>query len=103
MPKFGSKNSLFGYFSARFLKIHCRIGYWDPQICQVEQFCETNIVHLGPKLPYLGFLGYIFEKLLLSFKSAPSILSNSKNFAKKQNCQTLVTKRHYLGIFGLEF
>ena len=51
----------------------------------------------------MAFLGYIFQKLLLSFELALSILSNCKNVAKKQNCKTLVPKRHYFGIFGLEF
>ena len=75
MPKFGSKNSLFGYFLARILKMYCRIGYRDPHICQVEKFCEKKYLKFGTKNALsLFFLGYIFQKLLLSFKSAPSIL-----------------------------
>ena len=103
MPKFGTKKGLFGYFPARILKIYYRIWYQDLKFVKVQNFVQRNMVNLGPKLPYLGFFGYFFQKLLLSFKSAPSILSNSKNFVKKQNCQALVPKRHYLGIFGLEF
>ena len=45
---------------------------------------------LGPKMPYLGVLGYNFE-------SAPPNLSNGNNFSKKS--LNLGPKIPYLGIF----
>ena len=62
MPKFGAKNSLFGYFSARILKIHCRIGYRDPQICQVGKFCEKKYHKFGNKNALFWLFWAIFFK-----------------------------------------
>ena len=40
MPKFGTKNGLFGYFSDRILKKYCHVWNQQPQICQIATFRE---------------------------------------------------------------
>ena len=47
MPKFGIKNALFGYFSARILKNYCYIWNQHPQICQNESLTHTVNFGIG--------------------------------------------------------
>ena len=84
MPKFGTKNALFGYLWARISKNYCHIWNQPLPICLVATFCEeTKMPKLGtknalfkyfwPKMPYLGILGIEYLKRLLWYlKSAPS-------------------------------
>ena len=53
-------------------------------------------------MPYLGILGYKFEKLSSYLKSATSNLS-MQSFVQNQNSLTLRLKMLDLGVFGLQF
>ena len=55
MPKFGTKNALFGYFWARILKSYCRIWNQHPEICIFAKFCEkVKMPKFGTKNALLG-------------------------------------------------
>ena len=51
----------------------------------------------------LVFLGWNLKTILPYLKSAPSNLSDCKNFTKKQKCLNLGPKMCNSGIFGPEF
>ena len=68
MPKFGTKNALFGYFYARVLENYCHIWNQHFRYCLIPTFCEeTKMLKFGtknalfeyfwPKLRYLGIFG----------------------------------------------
>ena len=42
MPKFGTKNALFDYFYARFLKDYCHISNQHPRISLYPDFAEKQ-------------------------------------------------------------
>ena len=69
MPKFGTKNALFGYFWTDILKKYCHIWNQHLRICLIAKFCEetkmpkfgTKNIILGyfwPRMPYFG----VFEQ-----------------------------------------
>ena len=61
MPKCGTKNPLFGYLWARFLKIYLHIWNQHPRICQTARFREKiKMLNLGPNMLYLSNLGLEF-------------------------------------------
>ena len=72
MPKFGTKNALFGCFWARILENYCHI--WNQQlgISLIAKFCEeakmpkletknTLFGFVWTKMPYLGIFGKSFK------------------------------------------
>ena len=55
MPKFGTKNALFGYFWARILKNYCHIWNQHLRISVIAKFCEeTKMPKFGTKNDLLG-------------------------------------------------
>ena len=66
MPKFGSKNALFGYFWTRIWKHYCHIWNVHTRICLGEKFRrKTKMPKFGTKMPYLGTFGLEFEKAIV--------------------------------------
>ena len=66
MPKFGSKNALFGYFWTRIWKHYCHIWNVHTRICLGEKFRKkTRMPKFGTKMPYLGTFGLEFEKAIV--------------------------------------
>ena len=66
MPKFGTKNAIFGYFwpkmpylgifGLEFQKCNCPIWNQHPQISLIAKFCEkTKISKFGTKNAFFGF------------------------------------------------
>ena len=96
MPKFGTKNALFGYFWATILKNYCLIWSQHPRNGLFAKFCE--IMKMAKFVTRNTFLGYFwartFKKLLLYLKSAPSNLSICKISRKKNN--VLIWLQKYL-------
>ena len=70
MPKFGTKNALFGYFWARIKKKTIVIfeirtlEFFNLQNFAKKQKC----LNLGPKMPYLGIFGLEFQKTIVIFE-----------------------------------
>ena len=97
IPKFGTKNTLFGYFWARILENFCHIWNKHFRICLIPKFREeTKMLKFGtknalyeyfwPKTPYLGIFGQELKKKLMSYlKSAPLSLSNCKILWNNEN------------------
>ena len=80
MPKFGTKNAVFGYFWARILKIYyCHIWNQHPWIFLIAKYCEImKMAKFGSKNALIGhsflpksliwvFLGKIFRKTIVIF------------------------------------
>ena len=96
MPKFGTKNALFDYFYARFLKDYCHISNQHPRISLYPDFAKKQkCLYLRSKMSYLSifdrkclimvFLSSNFKKLMSYLKSAPSNLSNCKVLRRNKN------------------
>ena len=115
MPKFGTKNALFGYFWARILKNYCHIWNQHLRISLIAKFCEeTKMFKIGtknalfwyfwPKVPYFGyFWARILKKLLSYLKWLPSNLSICKISRKNKNAKIWDQKCLILVFFQLEF
>ena len=65
MPKFGTKNALFGYCWDRILKNYCHIWNQHPQVCLTAKFCEKT------KMPKFGtknaLFGYFWDRKLKNY------------------------------------
>ena len=87
MPKFGTKNALFGYFWTKFWKNVCHIWNQHLQISEIVKFCkETKMSKFGNKNALFGYFWARFlEKLLSYLKSVPSNLSICKISWKNKN------------------
>ena len=87
MPKFGTKNACFGYFSGGIWKKYFHI--WNHHACiyLIAKFGrKTKMSKFGTKNGLFGcFLARLLEKLLSYLKSAPSNLPNCKIFRKNKN------------------
>ena len=77
MPKFGTKNVLFGYFCARILKDYCYIWNHHSQTCLIAKFCEKarmpkfatkKYLKLGPKILSLSVFKLEFENDIVIFE-----------------------------------
>ena len=79
ISKFGTKNTLFGYFwpkltylgifGKQFQIYYCHIWNQHTQIYLIPKFCEkTKIPKFGTKMPDLGNLGLGFEKNIVIFE-----------------------------------
>ena len=97
MPKFRTKNALFGYFWAGILKNYCYIWNQHRQIFLIAKFHgKTKMSKFGTKMAYLEifdqkrliwkFLARILNIILSYLKSALSNLSHCKILRKKQKC-----------------
>ena len=64
---------------------YCYFWNQHPWMCPIAKFCEKwKCLSMGSKMPYLGFLGENFEKLLSDLKSAPSNLLNGEILWKNE-------------------
>ena len=108
MPKFGTKNALFGYFWTRCLKSYCHTWNKHPWVCLIDKFRQkTKCLSCGLKMPYLGILWVEFEKLIVTFGISTLGFVWLENFTKKQKRLNLgpkmtkfVTKNALFGCFG---
>ena len=103
MPKFGTKNALFGYFWVRILKNYCHIWNQHPQICLFPKFRgKTNILKFETKNAWFGYFWTGIWKQYCHIEIRALEFVRLQNFAKKQKCLNFGTKVPHLGIFGLE-
>ena len=100
MPKFGTKNALFGYFWADIWKQHLSYLKLTPSNLSICKILEKK--PKMTKLPYLGILGLDFSKIIDIFEISTFKLVYLQNFAKKQKSLNLGPKVPYLGIFVIE-
>ena len=115
MPKFGTKNTLFGYFCARILKKLLPDFKSAPSNLPIFKISRKNqkCLNLGPKVPYLGifeqkcfiflFLGNKFKKTIVRFEINTLRVVYLQNFTKRQKWLNLGPKMPDLSIFGMEF
>ena len=103
MPKFGTKNALFGYFRAKSLKNYCQVSYQHLKLVKLQNFWKKT------KLPLIrtknALFGYFLDRILkaiLVFESSTLKLFKLQNFTKKLKYLNLRPKILHLEIFGLE-
>ena len=65
MPKFGTKNVLFGYFGARILKSYCHISNQHPQICQTTKFREK--IKVSKFETKKSLFGYFWDRIFKNY------------------------------------
>ena len=70
MPKFGTKNALFGYFWARILKKSIvMFEIRTLKFLHLKNFMKKQkSLNLGPKMSDLGILGLEFENNIVIFE-----------------------------------
>ena len=89
--KFGTKNTLFGYFWGRIWKNHSHIWNQHPRICLIAKFCvETKMPKFGTKNAWFGYFWAGFWKRYCQIWNQQRISSLEftylQNFARKQKC-----------------
>ena len=101
MPKFGTKNALFRYFSGRTLKNYCHIWNWHPRICLFANFgAKMKILKFGTKNALFGyFWAGIFKTYCLIWNQHSQICIIAK-FGEK--IKPLKFGYCYLGTLGLK-
>ena len=101
IPKFRTKNALFGYFWAKILKHYCHIWNQHPQICQIAKFREkTKMPKFGIKNALFGyFWARILENYCVIYEISTLNFVKLQNFAKKQKCLNLGRNKTYFSIF----
>ena len=104
MAKFGTQNTLWGYFWTGVWKQYCHIFNQHPLICLVAKFREImKMPKFRTKNASCGYFWATILKNLLSYlKSAPSNFSNSK-FREKTKIPEFETKNALFGYFWLPF
>ena len=102
MPKFGTKNALYGYFWARILKNYCHNCYQHPQIYLIAKFCEKEGLNFGQKMPDWGIFGLEFQNYVVMFEICNLKFDCFLNFTSKQKYLNFRPKMRDLGIFDLE-
>ena len=104
MPKFGTKNALFGYFWVRILKNYCHIWNQHPRIRIITKFGEKMKF---PKFETKNALHeYFYARILKNWYhiwNQHHRICLIANFQKKQKYPNLGPKMPYLGTFGLGF
>ena len=80
MPKFETKNALFGYFEATILK-----RYFDTlTFFKLQNFVRKHkYVSFGPKMPYLGIFGQQFSETIDIFEISTLIFVKLQNLVSK--------------------
>ena len=111
MPKFGTKNLLLEYFSARILKNYCHIWNQHLRISVIAKFCkETRMPTFGiknilfgyffdPKCLIWVFLPKNFRKTIFIFEISNLKFVYLQNFSK---CLNSGPKMLDLGVLELE-
>ena len=105
MPKFGTKNALFGYFCCGILKKYCHIWNQHPRVCLIGEFCKkTKMPIFGNKNALFKYFGLVFEKNYCHIWNLhPQICLIAKFYKKKKKSLNLGPKMPYSGTFGLKF
>ena len=86
MPKFKTKNALFGDFGVRILKTIVIFRISTLEFSKLRNFVKKcRCVNLRPKMSHLCISGLEFLKLLSYFKSAASNCQIAKFLEKKEN------------------
>ena len=95
LPKFGTKNALFGYFWAWNWKQDYHIWNQHPRICPIAKFYEK------PEIPKFGTkntrLGYFWARNWKWYYHIRICLT--ANFLEKNKIPKFGTKNDFLGIF----
>ena len=78
LTKFGTKNSLFGYFWATSLNYYCHIWNQHPQICLTAKFSKiTKTPKFRTKNPFFGyFWARIYKNCFRIWNQHPQICQN---------------------------
>ena len=107
IPKFGTKNTLFGCLWARTFKNSSHVWNQHPSICLIAKFGKKT-----PKMPKFetknALFGYFLAGILKTYchtwNQHPWICLIAK-FHKKttRKCLNLRPKMPYLGIVGVDF
>ena len=94
MPKFGTKNALFGYFCCGILKKYCHIWNQHPRVCLIGEFCKkTKKPIFGNKNALFKYFGLVFEKNYCHIWNLhPQICLIAKFYKKKKKQTKLGTK-----------
>ena len=97
MPKFGSKNALFVFFSGRILKHYCHTWNQHLQIYEIWKFCEkTKKPKFGTeKALFRYFLARIF-KSSCGIRIQPPQICQIPNFCEKAKWLKFRTKNYKL-------
>ena len=113
MPKFWTKNALFGYLQARILEKNFHNSNQHFRICLIAKFCEEakmlkfatkNVLfeYFWPKMLSLGIFGIELKKNLLScLKSSPLNLSNCKISWNNENGQ-IWNQKCFIWVFSYQ-
>ena len=105
MPKFGTKNDLYGCFSARSLKNYCLIWNHHSQICQIRKFLQKiKLPNFGTKHPFFGYSWCRIVKNYCHISNQHRQISKIPKFLERRTkCLNLGPKIAYLGIFRPDF
>ena len=96
MPKFRTKNSLFGFSWAIFLKNCGHILNQHPQMCLIAKFCgKQKCLNLGPKSLICLFFWVEFSKTIVIFEISTLKFVSLQSFEKKQKGINLGRKMPY--------
>ena len=80
MPKFETKNDLFGYFEATILKRY----FGTLAFFKLQNFVRKHkYVSFGPKMPYLGIFGQQFSETIDIFEISTLIFVKLQNLMSK--------------------
>ena len=104
MPKFGTKNALFGYFCCGILKKYCHIWNQHPRVCLIGEFCKkTKMPIFGNKNALLKYFGLVFEKNYCHIWNLDPRVCLMREFCKKTKMPTFGSKNALFKYFGLAF
>ena len=101
MPKFGTKNALYGYFWARILKNYCH-NCSAPSNLSNCQILRKKGLNFGQKMPDWGIFGLEFQNYVVMFEICNLKFDCFLNFTSKQKYLNFRPKMRDLGIFDLE-
>ena len=103
MPKFGTKNALFGYFWARIFKTFCHIWNQHPRICQIAKFRKKmKMSNFGTKNALFEYFGAGIYRKYCDISNEHSRICLIAKFGEKWHFLNLEPKMPYLSIFRLE-
>ena len=87
MPKFGTKNVLFGYFGLEFENSIVIFEINTPNLSNCKILEKTKMRNLGPKMLDLRIWGWYLKILLSYLKYASSNLYLCRVWCKNKNLQ----------------
>ena len=105
MPKFETKDALFGYFWGRILKNYCHISNQHPQIFLIAKFYQENkCSNLRPKYALFKYFWCRIIKNYIHISNQHSQICLIVIFCKKQpKMRKSETKDALFGYFWARF